>query len=239
MVRAPGCTQTLAQQIHFLPQLRFFHIPRICCASPNLAFARNRDLQPPALASGDDRVLEKRALSGMYQRVRPKNCSQLLRDNSRTAENSADMDPDAMRSHFLHDVSNRKASALLRCLPPAFHEFRSLLCRQLRRLVIHKTRYRAIPAAATRSAGEGALEFHSDCQPPRPVQPSQCGACIQGRLASASTEFMRTGALCKVWVGHSCPTKAVTAINLTFPGKRLRWMPLWGRSARPTRLYCS
>jgi selenocysteine-specific elongation factor len=33
-----------------------------------------------------------------------------------------------------------------------------------------------------------------------------------------------------VWVGHSCPTKADTAIDLTFPGKQPRWRPFLGQA---------
>ena len=144
MVRAPGRAERLAQPIHILPQPRFCDIPGGRCAFPNLPFACKDDRQPAALTSGDDRVLEKRALGSVDQRMRPKNCSQIVWDNSGTGKDSANVDPDSTRTQFFHDVFDRNAGGLLRRFCPTFHKFRCSRQRHLRRLVIHKTRNRAI-----------------------------------------------------------------------------------------------
>ncbi len=140
MVRAPGRAERLAQHIHILSQPRFCDIPGGSCAYPNLAFARTDDCQPAALASGDDRVLEKRALGSVDQRMRPENCRQIVWDNRGAGKNSAGINPDSTRSQFLQGVFDRKACNFLRRLRPTFHKFRCLHQRHLRRLVIQETR---------------------------------------------------------------------------------------------------
>src|SRR6266852_306300 len=108
VVRAPGWAKRLAQGIHALSQRRFCDIPGGGGPYPNLAFARKNDRQLASLASRGDRILEERALGGMDQRMRPKNCSQIVWDNSRAGKNPADIDSNSTRTQFLHRVFDGK-----------------------------------------------------------------------------------------------------------------------------------